>query len=159
MGNKVYGLCPESSFPVDQHFAHTGYISQCAHFSSCASIEGATRLIIYNATTAAVAVFLALFVPIYGLYAFKSGVRKAVETTLGYLWFSLHLLALPFLLSFAINGFSITLALPVWYTIVHWVALPDQNGGCRSSRYSYGRSHVGTRLDYRQAGFSITKLF
>lgn len=53
----------------------------------------------------------------FGLHAFKSGVRKAVETTLGYLWFTLHLLALPILLSFAINGFTITWTLPEWYTM------------------------------------------
>jgi hypothetical protein len=84
---------------------------------SLASIEGATWLIIYSATTAAVAVFLALFVPMFGLYAFKAGARKAAETTLGYLWFTLYLLALPILLSYAINGFTITWTLPEWYTM------------------------------------------
>ncbi len=84
---------------------------------SLASVEGATWLIIYGATTAAVAVILGLLVPIFGLRAFKAGPRKAAETALGYIWFTLYLLALPILLSFAINGFIVTWTLPEFYTL------------------------------------------
>jgi hypothetical protein len=84
---------------------------------SLASVEGATWLIIYGATTAAVAVILGLLVPIFGLRAFKAGPRKAAETALGYIWFTLYLLVLPILLSFAINGFTVTWTLPEFYTL------------------------------------------
>ncbi|MCX6034322.1 MAG: alkaline phosphatase family protein [Chloroflexi bacterium] len=79
--------------------------------------EGATFLIIYNGSTAALAVILAWLVPMFGLRAFKSGPRKAAEAALGYLWFTLYLLALPILLSFAINGFTLTWTLPEWHTL------------------------------------------
>ncbi|MBE3120186.1 MAG: hypothetical protein IMZ50_15715, partial [Candidatus Atribacteria bacterium] len=84
---------------------------------SLASIEGATWLIIYSATTAAVAVILGWLVPMFGLRAFKAGPRKAAETALGYIWFTIYLLALPILLSFAINGFIVTWTLPEFYTL------------------------------------------
>jgi len=84
---------------------------------SLASIEGATWLIIYSATTAAVAVFLAWLVPMFGLSAFKAGPRKAAEIALGYIWFTIYLLSLPILLSFAINGFTVTWTMPEWYTL------------------------------------------
>ncbi|MBE3037990.1 MAG: alkaline phosphatase family protein, partial [Chloroflexi bacterium] len=84
---------------------------------SLASVEGATWLIIYGATTAAVAVILGWLVPMFGLRAFKAGPRKAAETALGYIWFTIYLLALPILLSFAINGFIVTWTLPEFYTL------------------------------------------
>jgi hypothetical protein len=85
---------------------------------SLASFNGGTTyLIIYNATTAAVAVILGLLVPMFGLGAFNAGPRKAAETALGYIWFTLYLLALPILLSFAINNFTFTWTLPEWNTL------------------------------------------
>jgi len=84
---------------------------------SLASVEGATWLIIYGATTAAVAVILGWLVPMFGLRAFKAGPRKAAETALGYIWFTIYLLALPILLSFAVNGFTVTWTLPEWSTL------------------------------------------
>ena len=84
---------------------------------SLASVEGATWLIIYGATTAAVAVILGWLVPMFGLRAFKAGPRKAAETALSYIWFTIYLLALPILLSFAVNGFTVTWTLPEWYTL------------------------------------------
>ena len=84
---------------------------------SLASIEGATWLITYSATTAAVAVVLGWLVPMFGQRAFKAGPRKAAETTLGYIWFTIYLLALPVLLSFAINGFTVIWTLPEFYTL------------------------------------------
>ena len=84
---------------------------------SLASIEGATWLILYSATTAAVAVILAWLVPIFGLRAFKAGPRKAAGIALGSIWFTLYLLSLPILLSFALNGFTVTWTLPEWWTL------------------------------------------
>lgn len=84
---------------------------------SLASVEGATWLIVYGATTAAVAVILGWLVPMFGLRVFKSGPRISSETTLGYIWFTIYLLALPILLSFAINGFTVTWTLPEFYTL------------------------------------------
>jgi hypothetical protein len=84
---------------------------------SLASIEGATWLIVYSSTTAAVAVIFSWLVPMFGLHAFNAGPRKAAETALGYIWFTLYLLALPILLSFAINGFTVRWTLPEFYTL------------------------------------------
>lgn len=84
---------------------------------SLASIEGATWLIIYGATTAAVAVILGWLIPMFGLRAFMAGPRKAAETTTCYIWFSIYFLSLPILLSFAINGFTVTWTLPEFYTL------------------------------------------
>jgi hypothetical protein len=79
--------------------------------------QGATYLLSYNATTATLAVILGWLVPMFGLRAFNAGPRKAAETALGYLWFTIYLLALPILLSIAINGFVVTWTLPEWYTL------------------------------------------
>ena len=79
--------------------------------------QGATYLLTYNATTAAAGVILAWLVPMFGLRAFQSGPRKAAETALAYTWFTLYLLALPILLSFSINGFTIIWTLPEWHTL------------------------------------------
>lgn len=84
---------------------------------SLASVEGASWLIIYGSTTAAVAVILGWLVPMFGLRAFNAGPRKAAETALYYIWFTLYLLAIPILLSFAINGFTVTWTLPEFYTL------------------------------------------
>jgi len=78
---------------------------------------GAAYLLLYNATTAAIAVVLGWLVSMFGLRAFKAGPRKAAETALGYLWFTLYLVALPILLSFAINGLTVTWTLPEWQTL------------------------------------------
>jgi hypothetical protein len=87
------------------------------NYSLASFNQGATFLIIYNATTAAVAVILAWLLPMFGLRAFKAGARKASESALGFLWFTLYLLALPILLSVALNGFTINWTLPEWYTL------------------------------------------
>lgn len=84
---------------------------------SLASIEGANWLIIYTGTTAFIAGLIAWLVPMIGLRAFAAGSLKIIVTTLGYIWFIIYLLALPILLSFAINGFSVTWTLPDWYTM------------------------------------------
>lgn len=46
------------------------------------------------------------------LQTFRVGSRKAAETTLGFVGFIIYLLALPILVSFAVNGFVVTWTLP-----------------------------------------------
>jgi hypothetical protein len=87
------------------------------HTYSLASVESTTWLITYSATTAAVAVILGWLVSMFGLSAFKAGPRKAAEIALGTIWFCIYLLALPILLNFAINGFTVTWTLPEFYTL------------------------------------------
>jgi hypothetical protein len=84
---------------------------------SLASVEGATWLITYGATTASVAAILGWLIPMFGLKAFKAGPRRAAEVTLGYVWFTLYLLAVPILLSFAVNGPLVVLTLPEFYSL------------------------------------------
>jgi hypothetical protein len=84
---------------------------------SLSAIKSADWLITYTATTAAASVVLAWLVLMIGLRAFKSGPRLAVVGTLGYLWFTIYLLALPILLSFALNGFLVTWTLPEFSTL------------------------------------------
>jgi hypothetical protein len=84
---------------------------------SLASVDGATWLITYGASTAAVSAIIGWLVPMIGLHAFSTGIGKAITTTLGYIWFTIYLLALPILLSFAINGILINWTLPEWYTL------------------------------------------
>jgi hypothetical protein len=84
---------------------------------SLASIEGVTWLIVYCAITSVVAVIIGWLVSMFGLRAFKTSPRQAAGTALGYVWFTLYLLALPILLSFALNGFTVTWTLPEWYTL------------------------------------------
>jgi hypothetical protein len=84
---------------------------------SLASVEGATWLIVYTSTTAAVAVVIGWVVLMFGLKAFKTDMRRTIDITLGYILFIIYLLALPILLNFAVNGVMVTWTLPDWYTI------------------------------------------
>ncbi|MBA4380406.1 MAG: hypothetical protein C0393_07000, partial [Anaerolinea sp.] len=84
---------------------------------SLASVEGETWLIVYTATTAAIGVILGWLIPMFGLRAFRRSPRAAAGISLGYVWFTLYLLALPVLLSFALNGITATWTLPEFYTL------------------------------------------
>jgi hypothetical protein len=84
---------------------------------SLASIEGVNWLISYVGITSLISLLLGWIVPILGLHAFESGGRKAIETTLGFIWVTIYLLTLPILLNFAINGVVVTWSLPDWYTL------------------------------------------
>ncbi len=84
---------------------------------SLASIEGANWLILYVGITSAVALLLGWLVSMFGLHAFTSGLRKAIETSSGFIWITIYLLSLPVLLNFAINGVVVTWSLPEWYTL------------------------------------------
>jgi hypothetical protein len=87
------------------------------HTYSIASIESANWLFIYIVTTSIVAIILSWSIPMFGLRAFNAGARKAAEFSLGYIWLTIYILTLPILLTFAINGFTITWAQPEWYTM------------------------------------------
>ena len=84
---------------------------------SLASVDSASWLITYSATTSAFATLFGWLVAMLGLRAFKTGARLAAEVTLGFVWFTIYLLALPILLSFAINGIVVTWTLPEFYTL------------------------------------------
>jgi hypothetical protein len=79
--------------------------------------QGATFLIIYMASTAAISFIPAWLVPMVGLRSFSNGASKAAETTLVDTWFILYLLSLPVLLNFANNGFIISWTVPNWETL------------------------------------------
>ena len=95
---------------------------------SLSSVKNASWLITYTATTTVIASFLAWLIPMIGLRGFTSGPRHAAEISLGYVWFAVYLMALPILLSFAINGAIVTWTLPEFYTlfigllaIIQWI--------------------------------------
>ena len=95
---------------------------------SLASVESATRLITYTATTTVIATILAWLIPMIGLHGFTAGSRHAAEVSLGCVWFTVYMVALPILLSFAVNGVIVTWTLPEFYTlfvgllsIIQWI--------------------------------------
>jgi len=70
----------------------------------------------------------AWLIPMIGLRGFKNGPRHAAEVSLGFIWFTVYLVALPILLSFAVNGVIVTWTLPEFYTlfiallsIIQWI--------------------------------------
>ena len=79
--------------------------------------EGASYLLIYNITTALISIVPGWLVSMIGLRAIRLGHREAAGIALGYIWFTIYLLALPILLSFAINGLAVTWTLPEWHTL------------------------------------------
>jgi hypothetical protein len=78
---------------------------------------GASFLIVYTGTTAVIATIPAWLVPMFGLHAFKTGPRKAAETTLAFIWLTIYFIAFPILLNFALNGFLVTWTVPEWNTL------------------------------------------
>ena len=95
---------------------------------SLSSVEGQTWLITYTAVTASVALVIGWLVAMLRLHAFQAGPRKAAETSLGFVFFTIYLLALPILVSFAVNGVLVTWALPEFYTayiallsLIQWI--------------------------------------
>jgi len=64
-----------------------------------ASVDSASWLITYSATTSAFATYSAGLLQMLGLRAFKNGARLAAEVTLGFVWLPSIFWALPILLS------------------------------------------------------------
>jgi hypothetical protein len=95
---------------------------------SLSSVQSQTWLITYTATTTAIAICIGWLVSMLLLHAFQAGSRKAAEISLGFVFFTIYLLALPVLVSFAVNGFLVTWALPEFYTsyisllsLIQWI--------------------------------------
>jgi hypothetical protein len=95
---------------------------------SLSSIKSLNDIIIYIFVTAAISLILGWLVATLGLKAHRGGPRKVMEGTLGYIWMTVYFLSLPSLLSFAINGFTITWTLPDFNTmfisllsIIQWI--------------------------------------
>ena len=84
---------------------------------SLASVEGATWLIAYTASTAAIAGVLGWLVPMTALKVLPGNPRKSAETVVAYIWSTIYFLSLPILLSFAINGLTVTWTLPEFYSM------------------------------------------
>ena len=83
---------------------------------SLSSVDSQTWLITYTAITALIALIIGWLVSMLRLHAFQAGFRKAAETTLGLVFFIIYLLALPILVSFAVNGLVVTWTLPEFYS-------------------------------------------
>ena len=97
---------------------------------SLSSVDSQAWLITYTATTAFIALVIGWLVAMLRLRAFQAGSRQAAETTLGFVFFTLYLLALPILVSFAVNGLVVTWTLPEFYTsylallsLIQWLAV------------------------------------
>jgi hypothetical protein len=86
------------------------------HTYSLSSVEGQTWLLTYTAITATIALVIAWLVVMPRLHAFQAGQRKAAETSLGLVFSTLFLLALPILVNFALNGTLVSWTLPEFYT-------------------------------------------
>ncbi len=75
-------------------------------------IPGLTEFVIYIAVTTGVALLAGWLVSMFGLRAWRGTPRQAAGSALAFVWFVLYLLALPILLSFAVNGVTFTWTLP-----------------------------------------------
>ncbi|MGD0750009.1 MAG: alkaline phosphatase family protein [Anaerolineales bacterium] len=95
---------------------------------SLSSVDSQTWLITYTAITALIALIIGWLVYMLRLRLFSAGSRKAAKSTLGFLFFTIYLLALPILVSFAVNGLVVTWTLPEFYTsyiallsLIQWI--------------------------------------
>ena len=95
---------------------------------SLSSVDSQTWLITYTAVTAFIALVIGWLASMLSLHAFQAGSRKASEATLGFVFFSIYLLSLPILVSFAVNGILVTWTLPEFYTsyiallsLIQWI--------------------------------------
>ena len=95
---------------------------------SLSSVDSLTWFITFTAVTASISLVIGWLVSMQRLRAFQAGSRKAAETTLGFVFFTIYLLALPVLVSFVINGFLVTWVLPEFYTsyialfsLIQWI--------------------------------------
>jgi hypothetical protein len=79
---------------------------------SLSSVASANDLILNGGLTAALAFLITWLVTIIGLRSFKDSATRAVGQTLGLIFFTLYLLALPVMWSFAMNGGPSSWTLP-----------------------------------------------
>ncbi len=75
-------------------------------------ITGVTDFALYIAVTSTLALLAGWLTAMSGLRAWRGTRRQAAGSALGFVWFVLYLLALPILLSFAVNGATVTWTLP-----------------------------------------------
>jgi len=95
---------------------------------SLSSVISQTWLITYTAITTLIAMVIGWLFSMWRLHAFRTGSRKAAEFTLGFTFITIYLLALPILVSFAINGLVVTWTLPEFYSsylallsLIQWI--------------------------------------
>jgi len=95
---------------------------------SLSSVDSQTWLITYTASTAFIALVIGWLVSMLRLHAYQAGPRKAAETSLGFVFFTIYMLALPILVNFAVNGILVTWTLPEFYTsyigllsLIQWI--------------------------------------
>ncbi len=84
---------------------------------SLSSVESQEWLIPYVGLTTALALIAGWLLAMLLARGFLQGAKQAASLSLGYVWLVLYLLALPILLSFAVNGLLITWTLPEFYTM------------------------------------------
>jgi len=91
---------------------HLRYAVIDGHPYSLSWIPGQTELILYVAVTAGLSVAVGWLVAMLGMRGFQGSPKEGVSSALGYLVAIFLLLALPFGVSFALNGLTITWTLP-----------------------------------------------
>ncbi len=91
---------------------HLRYAVIDSHPYSLSWVPGQTELILYVAVTAGLSLVVGWLVAMLGMGVFQRSPKEGVSSTLGYLMVTFLLLALPFGVSFAINGLTITWTLP-----------------------------------------------
>lgn len=84
---------------------------------SLSSVESQEWLIPYVGLTTALAFVIGWLLAMALSRAFVQGARRAAELALGYTWLALYLLAIPILVSFAVNGILVTWTLPEFHTM------------------------------------------
>jgi hypothetical protein len=95
---------------------------------SLSSVDSLAWFMTFTAVTSFFAIVIGWLVSMARLRAFQAGSRQAAETTLEYIFFTIYLLALPILVSFAVNGLLVTWTLPEFYTsflalfsLIQWI--------------------------------------
>ncbi len=91
---------------------HLRYAVIDGHPYSLSWVPGQTELILYVAVTAGLSVVVGWLVAMLGMRGFQGSPKEGVSSALGYLVAMFLLLALPFGVSFALNGLTITWTLP-----------------------------------------------
>ena len=96
---------------------HFRYAVISGNTYSLSWIPSKNAFFIYVAITAAIALVLAWLLILARMEAFKKKPRRAARTCMDLVFMVLYLLALPVLVSFALNGFGAGWTLPEFYTI------------------------------------------
>ncbi len=79
---------------------------------SLSSVTSATNLITSSAITTLVALVIAWLLVLLGSRAYRLKARQGAEVTLKFILFTLSVLAIPVLIHYAVNGATVTWALP-----------------------------------------------